>query len=130
MPTLCCFKENLQLFSLEKMKKVSAIIHAYKLDNVKLALLSVGVIGMTVSELKNFGSPRGSTTRYRGNEYKVDFVPKLKIEAVIEDNLVDTVVQEISLAARTGNIGDGKIFVSPIAEIIRIRTGERGITAI
>ena len=112
------------------MKKVSAIIHPHKLDSVKLALLSVGVIGMTVCDLKSFGSPKGSTTRYRGNEYKVDFVSKLKIEAVIEDELVDIVVREISLAARTGKIGDGKIFVSPIAEIIRIRTGERGITAI
>jgi nitrogen regulatory protein PII len=112
------------------LKKVSAIIHAYKLDDVKLALLSVGVIGLTVSDLKSFGTPKGSTTRYRGNEYKVDFVSKLKIEAVIEDSLVAIVMQEVSLAARTGNIGDGKIFVSPVEQIIRIRTKETGIAAI
>lgn len=85
---------------------------------------------MTVSDLRSYGSPRGSTTRYRGNEYKVDFVPKLKLEAVIEDDLVEMVVEEISLAARTGKIGDGKIFVSPMEEIIRIRTEEKGIAAI
>lgn len=112
------------------MKKVSAIIHSYKLDDVKLALLSVGVIGLTVCDIKSFGSPKGSNTRYRGNEYKVDFVSKLKIEAIIEDSLVEIVVQEISLAARTGNIGDGKIFVSPVEQIIRIRTQETGIAAI
>ncbi len=112
------------------MKKVTAIIHPHKLDDVKLALLAVGVIGMTVSDLRSFGSPRGTTTRYRGNEYKVDFVAKLKVEAVIEDEFVEDVVQEISLAARTGNIGDGKIFVSPMTEIVRIRTEETGIAAI
>jgi nitrogen regulatory protein PII len=112
------------------LKKVSAIIHAHKLDEVKLALLSVGVIGLTVSDLKSFGTPKGSTTRYRGNEYKVDFVSKLKVEAVIEDSLVAIIVQEVSLAARTGNIGDGKIFVSPVEQIIRIRTKETGIAAI
>lgn len=90
----------------------------------------MGVIGLTVCDLKSFGSPKGSSTRYRGNEYKVDFVPKLKIEAIIEDSLVEIVMQEISLAARTGNIGDGKIFVSPIEQIIRIRTKETGIAAI
>ena len=112
------------------MKKVTAIIHAHKLDNVKLALISNGVIGMTVCDIKSFGSSRRDTNRYRGNEYKVDFVSKLKIEVIVEDGLVDYVVQEISLAARTGSIGDGKIFVSPVAEIIRIRTQEIGINAI
>ena len=112
------------------MKKVSAIIHSYKLDAVKLALLSVGVIGITIYEIKSFGSTKGSTTRYRGNEYQVDFVSKIKIETVIEDQLVEIVVQEISLAARTGNIGDGKIFIAPVEQIVRIRTGETGIAAI
>lgn len=112
------------------LKKVSAIIHSHKLDDLKLALLGAGVIGITVSEIRSFGTPKGSTTRYRGNEYKVDFSSKLKIETIIEDNLVETVVQEISLAARTGNVGDGKIFVSPMEQIIRIRTGEKGIAAI
>ncbi len=112
------------------LKKISAIIHAHKLDDVKLALISNGVIGMTVCDLKSFGRPRGEVTRYRGNEYKVDFVSKLKIEVVVEDSIVDYVVQEISLAARTGEIGDGKIFVSPVQEIIRIRTKETGIDAI
>ena len=109
------------------MKKIAAIIHAHKLDDVKLALISNGVIGMTVFDLKSFGRSRGEVTRYRGNEYKVDFVSKLKIEVVVEDSLVDSVVQEISLAARTGEIGDGKIFISPVEQIIRIRTKETGI---
>lgn len=112
------------------MKKVAAIIHSHKLDNVKLALISNGVIGMTVCDIKSFGSSRRDKARYRGNEYKVDFVSKLKIEVIVEDDLVDCVVREISLAARTGAIGDGKIFVSPVAEIIRIRTHETGINAI
>ncbi len=112
------------------MKKIAAIIYAHKLDDVKLALISNGVIGMTVSELKSFGRPRGEVTRYRGNEYKLDFISKLKIELVVEDNVVDSIVQEISLAARTGIIGDGKIFISPLVEIIRIRTYETGLEAI
>jgi nitrogen regulatory protein PII len=112
------------------LKKVSAIIHSHKLDDVKLALLSIGVIGLTVTDIRSFGSSKSSTTRYRGNEYKVDFASKLKVEAVVEDSLVDVVTQEISLAARTGNIGDGKIFVSSVEQIIRIRTKETGIAAI
>ena len=112
------------------MKKIAAIIHAHKLDDVKLALISNGVIGMTVSELKSLGRARGEVTRYRGNEYKVDFISKLKIEVVVEDNVVDSIAKEISLAARTGAIGDGKIFVSPVVEIIRIRTYETGLEAI
>ena len=112
------------------MKKVAAIIHTHKLDDVKLALISNGVIGMTVSDVKSFGSSRREVTRYRGNEYKIDFVSKLKIEVVVEDSLASYVVQEISLAARTGAIGDGKIFISPVEEIIRIRTKETGIDAI
>lgn len=112
------------------MKKVEAIIRANKLDDVKLALLSSGIIGMTISEVKGFGRQKGITTRYRGNEYKIEFITKIRIEVVVEDKLVDTVIQEISLAARTDTIGDGKIFVAPVAEIIRIRTGEQNITAI
>ncbi len=112
------------------MKKVAAIIHAHKLDDVKLALISNGVIGMTVSDIKSFGTSRREVTRYRGTEYKVDFISKLKIEVVVEDSLTDYVVQEISLSARTGTIGDGKIFVFPVDQIIRIRTKETGIDAI
>lgn len=112
------------------MKKVAAIIHAHKLDDVKLALISNGVIGMTVSDIKSFGASRKEVTRYRGTEYKVDFISKLKIEVVVEDSLTDYVVQEISLSARTGTIGDGKICVFPVDQIIRIRTKETGIDAI
>ncbi|MDJ0747531.1 MAG: P-II family nitrogen regulator [Xenococcaceae cyanobacterium MO_167.B27] len=112
------------------MKKIAAIIHGHKLEDVKLALISNGVIGMTVSDLKSFGRPRREVTSYRGNKYKVDFASKLKIEVVIEDSLVDSVVQEISLAARTGEIGDGKILISPVEQIIRIRTKETGIDAV
>lgn len=112
------------------MKKVEAVIHSHKLDDVKTNLLSAGVIGMSISEIKAFGHSRGSTTRYRGAEYRVDFTTKIKIEAVVEDEMVDLVVQKISLAARTGEIGDGKIFVSEIEQIIRIRTEETGVAAI
>lgn len=112
------------------MKRVEAIIRTHKLDNVKLALLSAGIIGMTISEIKGFGRQKGTTTRYRGNEYKIEFIPKMKIEVVVEDEVVDTVVREISLAARTNIIGDGKIFVYPVNEIVRIRTGEKNSAAI
>ncbi|WP_036480928.1 P-II family nitrogen regulator [Myxosarcina sp. GI1] len=112
------------------MKKVAAIIHSHKLDDVKLALVSAGVIGMTMSEVKSFGRQKGLTTRYRGQEYQSEFITKIKIEVVVEDEQVDLVVREISSAGRTGAIGDGKIFVSPVAEIIRIRTKETGTAAI
>lgn len=112
------------------MKKVEAIIHAHKLDDVKRSLVSAGVIGMTISEVKAYGHKKGLSTRYRGTEYKVEFTTKIKIEAVIEDEITDMVVRQISLAARTGEIGDGKIFVSRTNEIIRIRTQETGISAI
>ncbi len=112
------------------MKKVEAVIRSHKLEDVKLALVGAGVIGMTVSEVRGFGRQKGKTTSYRGNKYKIEFISKLRIEVVIDDDLVEKVVQEVSLAARCGEIGDGKIFVSPIEEIIRIRTGERGIAAI
>lgn len=114
------------------MKKVEAIIHSHKLDDVKLSLVSAGVIGMSISEIKAFGhsKDKDSTTRYRGTEYRVDFTTKIKIEAVVEDEMADLVVQQISLAARTGEIGDGKIFVLEIEQIIRIRTQETGVAAI
>jgi nitrogen regulatory protein P-II 1 len=112
------------------MKKVEAIIRAYKLDQVKLALINAGIVGMTVFEVKGFGRQKGMTTRYRGSEYKVEFLQKLKLEIVVKDEEVDQVVQEISLAARTGEIGDGKIFVRPIEQVIRIRTGEKDNDAI
>ena len=112
------------------MKKVEAVIRSHKLEDVKLALVGAGVIGMTVSEVRGFGRQKGKTTRYRGSEYKIEFFSKLRIEVVIDDALVEQVVQEVSLAARSGEIGDGKIFVSPVEDIIRIRTGERGIAAI
>lgn len=112
------------------MKKVEAIIHSYKLDDVKSSLISAGVIGMSISEIKAFGQKKGNVTRYRGTEYRVDFTTKIKIEAVVEAENVDLVVQQISLAGRTGEIGDGKIFVSSIDETIRIRTHETGIAAI
>ncbi len=112
------------------MKKIEAIIHSHKLDDVKSSLISAGVIGMTISEVKAFGRKKGSITRYRGTEYRVDFATKIKIEAIVENEMADLVVQQISLAARTGEIGDGKILVSNADQIIRIRTEEKGIAAI
>ena len=112
------------------MKKVEAIIKPFKLDDVKDALHDVGVSGMTVTEVKGFGRQKGHTELYRGAEYVIDFLPKVKIEVVVESSLVDNVVDAITVAARTGRIGDGKIFVSDIADAIRIRTGDRGHDAI
>ena len=112
------------------MKKIEAIIRPFKLDEVKIALVNAGVVGMTVSEVRGFGRQKGQTERYRGSEYTVEFLQKLKIEIVIEDNQVDMVVDKIISAARTGEIGDGKIFVHPVDQIIRIRTGERNLEAV
>ncbi len=112
------------------MKKVEAVIKPFKLDEVKEALQEVGVKGMTVTEAKGFGRQKGHTELYRGAEYVVDFLPKVKIEVVVEESQVDRVVEAIAEAARTGRIGDGKIFVSPVEEVIRIRTGERGPDAL
>ncbi|NCQ61355.1 MAG: P-II family nitrogen regulator [Myxococcales bacterium] len=112
------------------MKKVEAIIKPFKLDEVKEALGEVGVRGMTVTEVKGFGRTGGKREVYRGSAYVVDFVPKVKIEAVIADELVPAAIEAIENAARTGRIGDGKIFVSPVEESIRIRTGERGEDAV
>lgn len=112
------------------MKKVEAIIRPFKLDEVKIALVNAGIVGMTVSEVRGFGRQKGQTERYRGSEYTVEFLQKLKIEIVVENDLVDTVVEKIMAASRTGEIGDGKIFISPVEDIIRIRTGERNMEAI
>ncbi len=112
------------------MKKIEAIIKPFKLDEVKEALSRVGVDGMTVSEVKGFGRQKGHTELYRGAEYVVDFLPKIKLEIVVTSDLVEKVVEAIVAAANTGKIGDGKIFVLPLEEAIRIRTGERGSDAV
>ena len=112
------------------MKKVEAVIKPFKLDEVKEALHEIGVSGITYVEAKGFGRQKGHTELYRGAEYVVDFLPKLRLEVVVEDALVERVVEAIANAARTGRIGDGKIFVSNVEEAIRIRTGERGSDAI
>ncbi|MBL1208596.1 P-II family nitrogen regulator [Geminocystis sp. GBBB08] len=112
------------------MKKIEAIIRPFKLDEVKIALVNAGIVGMTVSEVRGFGRQKGQTERYRGSEYTVEFLQKLKIEIVVEDNQVDMVVDKVVQASRTGEIGDGKIFISPIEETIRIRTGEKNLEAI
>jgi len=113
-----------------KMKKIEAIIKPFKLDEVKDALHEVGLQGITVVEAKGFGRQKGHTEQHRGPEYVVDFLPKVKIEVVCEDALVERAVDAITMAARTGRIGDGKIFISPIEEVVRIRTSERGEAAI
>jgi nitrogen regulatory protein P-II 1 len=112
------------------MKKIEAIIKPFKLDEVKEALQEVGVQGITVTEAKGFGRQKGHTELYRGAEYVVDFLPKVKIEIVLPNDLVDRAVEAIQKAARTGRIGDGKIFISSVEEVIRIRTGETGQDAI
>jgi len=112
------------------MKKVESIIKPFKLDEVKEALQELGVQGMTVMEAKGYGRQKGHTELYRGAEYVVDFLPKIKIEIVIADDQLDPVLEAITAAARTGRIGDGKIFVSEITDVLRIRTGERGAQAI
>jgi nitrogen regulatory protein P-II 1 len=108
------------------MKKVEAIIKPFKLDEVKDSLSSIGVQGLTVSEVKGFGRQKGHTEVYRGAEYVVDFLPKIKLEIIVADELLQQVIDAVAGAAKTGRIGDGKIFVTPIEEVIRIRTGERG----
>ncbi|NBQ83593.1 MAG: P-II family nitrogen regulator [Alphaproteobacteria bacterium] len=112
------------------MKKLEAIIKPFKLDEVKEALHEVGIQGITITEAKGFGRQKGHTELYRGAEYVVDFLPKVKIEVIIEDDLVEKSVEAIQTAAATGRIGDGKIFISPVEDVIRIRTGERGSDAI
>jgi len=112
------------------MKKIEAIIKPFKMDEVKKALNEAGVTGMTVSEVKGFGRQKGHTEVYRGAEYVVDFIPKVKIEAAVNDELVPAVVERVLTTARTGKIGDGKIFVFDLEEVVRIRTGERGMEAL
>ena len=112
------------------MKLITAIIKPFKLDEVREALADVGVTGLTVTEVKGFGRQKGHTELYRGAEYVVDFLPKMKVELVVDDKSVDTAVDAISEAARTGKIGDGKIFVQNVEQVIRIRTGESGTDAI
>ena len=112
------------------MKKIEAIIKPFKLDEVKEALHAIGIQGMTVSEVKGFGRQKGHTEVYRGAEYVVDFLPKLKIELVVREDITEQALEAISTAAGTGKIGDGKIFVSHLSDVLRIRTGERGEAAI
>lgn len=112
------------------MKKIEAVIKPFKLDEVKDALNAIGVQGITVTEVKGFGRQKGHTELYRGAEYVVDFLPKVKIEVIASDNLVLKIIETIETTAKTGRIGDGKIFVTPVEEVVRIRTGERGEAAI
>src|SRR5678810_670145 len=112
------------------MKLVTAVIKPYQLDAVKEALLAMGVAGMTVSEVQGYGRQKGHTEVYRGAEYSVDFVPKVRVEVVVDDSAVDKVVDVIVQAARTGKIGDGKVWVSPVDTVVRVRTGERGADAL
>ncbi|GLS82566.1 nitrogen regulatory protein P-II [Paraferrimonas haliotis] len=112
------------------MKKIEAIIKPFKLDDVRESLADVGITGMTVSEVKGFGRQKGHTELYRGAEYMVDFLPKVKIEMVIQDDLVEQAIEAIVETSRTGKIGDGKIFVSPVERVIRIRTGEEDEEAV
>ena len=112
------------------MKKIEAIIKPFKLDEVKDALNAIGIQGITVTEVKGFGRQKGHTELYRGAEYVVDFLPKVKLEIIAADNLVAKIIETIETAAKTGRIGDGKIFIIPVEDVVRIRTGERGEAAI
>ncbi|HEY4719935.1 MAG: P-II family nitrogen regulator [Candidatus Methylomirabilales bacterium] len=112
------------------MKKIEAIIKPFKLDEVKNALAEIGIQGLTISEVKGFGRQKGHTELYRGAEYTIDFLPKVKVEVVVADSKSEQVVETIQAAAKTGRIGDGKIFIIPCEEAVRIRTGERGEEAI
>ena len=112
------------------MKKIEAVIKPFKLDEVREALSEIGVTGLTVTEVKGFGRQKGHTELYRGSEYVVDFLPKVKIEAAVDDSIVDRVIEAIEGAARTGKIGDGKVFVSSLEQVVRIRTGETGKDAL
>jgi nitrogen regulatory protein P-II 1 len=112
------------------MKRIEAVIKPFKLDEVREALSEVGVTGLTVTEVKGFGRQKGHTELYRGAEYVVDFLPKVKIDVILADNMVDRAVEALVKAARTGKIGDGKIFVTPVEQVVRIRTGESGEAAV
>ena len=125
-------KERLLIFesALRNMKKIEAIIKPFKLEEVKEALSALGISGMTVTEVKGFGRQKGHTEIYRGSEYTVDFLPKIKLEMVLAEHQVTAAVEAIVVAAKTGKIGDGKVFVSPIENAVRIRTGESGDQAV
>jgi nitrogen regulatory protein P-II 1 len=112
------------------MKKIDAIIKPFKLDEVKGALNEIGIQGITISEVKGYGRQKGHTELYRGAEYMIDFIPKIKLEIIVSDNLVPQVLEAIEKSAKTGRIGDGKIFVTPVETVIRIRTGETGEDAL
>jgi nitrogen regulatory protein P-II 1 len=112
------------------MKKIEAIIRPFRIDDVREALAELGVKGMTLSEVKGYGRQKGHTEMYRGSEYQIDFLPKLKLELIVKDSLADKVVEVIMNAARTGQVGDGKIFVYPVEDVIRVRTGESGEDAL
>jgi nitrogen regulatory protein P-II 1 len=112
------------------MKKVEAIVRPHLLEAVKTALQEVGIVGMTVTEVKGFGRQKGHTETYRGSEYKVEFLPKIKIEVAVGDELVDQAVEAVLKTAKTGKFGDGKVFVSSLEDVVRIRTGERGEAAL
>jgi nitrogen regulatory protein PII len=112
------------------MKKVEAVIRPFKLEDVKLALVNAGIVGMTVSEVRGFGRQKGQVERYRGSEFTVEFLQKLKVEVVIDDDRLEAVINAIAEAAKTGEIGDGKIFVSSIDTVVRIRTGDRDSSAL
>jgi nitrogen regulatory protein P-II 1 len=112
------------------MKKIEAIIKPFKLDDVKEALNEIGIHGMTISEVKGYGRQKGHKEIYRGAEYVVDFIPKIKIEVIVSSDMVEQVVEKIRTSANTGKLGDGKIFVMPVEQVIRVRTGERGKDAI
>ncbi|MCK6600962.1 MAG: P-II family nitrogen regulator [Bacteroidetes bacterium] len=112
------------------MKKIEAVIRPFKLDDVRKALVDFGVVGMTVSEIKGFGRQKGHAEIYRGNEYQIEFLPKIKIEIVVSDNQVDDIVSLIIEKSKTNTVGDGKIFIFPVEDVIRIRTGESGEEAI
>jgi nitrogen regulatory protein P-II 1 len=112
------------------MKKVEAVVRPHLLDAVKTALQDVGIVGMTISEVKGFGRQKGHTETYRGSEYKVDFLPKVKIDVVVPDEIVEKVVEAVLKTAKTGRFGDGKIFVTSLDNVVRIRTGERGEDAL
>ena len=129
-PTGRDFLRDFYLARAVPMKKVEAIIRPFKLEDVKIALVNAGIVGMTVSEVRGFGRQKGQVERYRGSEFTVEFLQKLKLEIVVDDDKVDTVVSAVQDAARTGEIGDGKIFVSTIDSVIRIRTGDRDSGAI
>jgi nitrogen regulatory protein P-II 1 len=122
--------ETLSHLGINSMKKIEAIVRHHKVDEVKEALVGAGLQGMTITEVRGFGRQRGHTETYRGTEYTVDFVPKVKIEIAAADNLVDKIVSAIVTASKTGQVGDGKIFVSNLANVVRVRTGETGEAAL